>query len=154
MPGCSAGADVEELRFAFELIAEAEPAQAVRKNNLMKPGTGRSKVDSGSGLRSAALTAIAAQRAEKARGGLGSGGLLGAAMAATAEAALAGARVTAAKAEMGAEIRTWGSLPSSAGGARSPSQRSPSPSPSPGAAISAPSPGAAASARTSSPGLT
>ena len=33
LPGCIAGADVEELRFAFELIAEAEPAQAVRKNS-------------------------------------------------------------------------------------------------------------------------
>ena len=103
LPGCIAGADVEELRFAFELIAEAEPAQAVRKNSLMKPGSGRSKVDSGGGLRSAALTAIAAQRVEKARGGLG-GGLLGAAMAATAEAALAGARVTAARVEMGVEV--------------------------------------------------
>merc|ERR1740130_2567421 len=89
LPGCIAGADVEELRFAFELITEAEPAQAVRKNSLMKPGSGRSKVDSGGGLRSAALTAIAAQRVEKARGGLG-GGLLGAA--------------TAARAEMGVEV--------------------------------------------------
>ena len=69
---------------------------------------GRSKVDSGSGFRSAALKAIAAQGAEKARGGLGGGGLLGAAMAATAEAALAGPRVTAARAEIGAEIGVEG----------------------------------------------
>ena len=168
LPGVVAGADVEELRFSFELLAEAEPEQKTRKNSLLKPGTGRSNSRIDTGLRSAALSALAAQKAEKARGTLGGGGgLLGAAMAATAEAALAGARLTAARAETGVEgaaaapyashseahgelsaplanppaaggVRTWGSLPSSAGAARSSS---------PGAATAAtrtPSPGVAA----------
>lgn len=55
-----------------------------------------SRVDSGSKMRTAALTAIASQRVAQRSAG-GGGGLLGAAMAAAAEAATAAARVTSAR---------------------------------------------------------